>query len=175
MFAVQTCCFCNGAIKTSASMKRRLVRFIAVPFSMSIERLALRYSPPQQVSHGRACACVCARRNRYRENPSGAMRPTNSEGELQAELDLARIGDSASNCGVRRDPLTQRGKELDTLLKSSRPVKVRVVEQVERLSAELDALVFQERDVFHKGIIEVRQARADDAIAPQVAISSGFG
>src|SRR5262249_48918881 len=97
-----------------------------------------------------------------------------SEGKLQAELDLPRIGERASNCGVSDDPPAQNVKELDTLLKSSRSVKVRVVEQIERLGTELDALVFQERDVFHKRKIEVRQARADHRIAPQVAIGSGF-
>src|SRR5213592_2424709 len=84
-----------------------------------------------------------------------------SEGKLQAELDLARLGEGASNRGGRSDPRGRSVKEPDTLLKSSRPVKIRTVEQVESLGPKLDALRFLERDVFHERKIEVRQAGAD--------------
>src|SRR5881397_1576792 len=49
-----------------------------------------------------------------------------------------------------------------------------MVEQVERLGPKLDALRLLERDVFHKRKIEVRQAGADNSVAPQVAVKSGI-
>ena len=70
---------------------------------------------------------------------------TQSEGELQAELDLPRIRERASNRGVGSDPITRGAKELDTLLKSSGAVKIRTVEQVERLGPKLNALHFRNR------------------------------
>src|SRR5262245_41604323 len=47
-----------------------------------------------------------------------------------------------------------------------------MVGQVERLGPKLNALGFPERDVFHKGKIEVGQAGTNDGVAPQVAIES---
>ena len=85
-----------------------------------------------------------------------------SESELQAELNLARIREGASDRGGRNHARTRSVKEPDTLLKSSGPVKIRMVEQVERLGPKLDALGFLERDVFHERKIEVRQAGADN-------------
>ncbi len=95
-----------------------------------------------------------------------------SEGELQAKLDLARIRERASNRGGRNDPRTQSVKEPDTLRKRSGSVKIRMVEQVERLGPKLDAFGFHEWDVFHKRKVEVHQSRADDGVAPEVAIES---
>ena len=89
-----------------------------------------------------------------------------SESELQAKLDLARIRERASNRGGRSDPRTRSIKEPDTFLQRSRPVEIRMVGQVERLGPKLDALGFPERNVFHNRKIEVRQAGADDRVAP---------
>src|SRR5262249_30191840 len=92
----------------------------------------------------------------------------------QAELNLARIRECASNRGVRSDPIARSVKDLDVLLKSSGPVKVRPVENIESLGPKLDALHFRHRNVFHNRKIEVLQAGANDGIAPQVAVKPGL-
>src|SRR2546425_519665 len=97
-----------------------------------------------------------------------------SEGQLQAELDLARICESASNCGARSDARARRVKESDTLRKRSGPGKIRAVEQIESLRTKLEAFAFRQRDVFHDRKIEVCQAGSNDGVAPQVAIKSCF-
>ena len=99
---------------------------------------------------------------------------TQSEGKLQAKLDLPRIRERASNRGGRNNARSRSVKEPDTLLKSSGPVEIRMVGEVERLGPKLDALGFPERDVFHKRKIEVCQAGADDSVASEIAVKSGI-
>src|SRR2546427_12376484 len=93
-----------------------------------------------------------------------------SEGELQAELDLPRRREGASNGGGRSDARARRVKELEALLKRSWPVKIRPVDHVERLGPKLKALRFLQQEVFYNRKIEVRQSRADNGVAPQVAV-----
>jgi len=96
-----------------------------------------------------------------------------SEGELQPNWIWSRIG-SVLRIVAAEDPSTGIGKELDTLLKSSGPVKARVVEHIERLGAKTGRSCFPGTRVLttpNRSSLGPGRLR----IASQVAISASSG
>src|SRR5437762_14252923 len=87
-----------------------------------------------------------------------------SECQFQAELNLPGRTEVPARRSRRRDAAKVRGGD-----RAIRLAKIRVIQNVERLRAELDVDAFRDSRDFRKRHIDILESRALDNVASRVA------